>query len=393
MSVPSTSEVPSGLSTTLLLSLAAVGAALVAIFGEKQGFTAITVACALAGLLPWALVAGGVRLRPAVFALLGLPPGVVAVAVAHNSGGMFPLMMVLVWLAHSPRASISTLVTAAAMLAAITSLCIQTGPDESGIIFFTAGMGIAWMTGAMLRRQETLTAQVQAMRDVQVAETAATERARIAREVHDVVAHSLTVVLLNLTGARRALATQPERADEALARAEAVGRDSLDSIRQVMGVLRAPGDGATLPAPALAGIAGLVEGARGAGLDLEASLDLPGLSGVPVDATVELVAYRVVQEALANVLQHAPGATASLDVAAEGADLVIRIENAPVPVPPASDPRARRGLGTLGMAERTRAVGGTFESGPTPSSGWRVQARLPLIGAADGATLAGPTTR
>ena len=246
MSVPSTSEVPSGLSTTLLLSLAAVGAALVAIFGEKHGFSYRFVVYALLGLVPWALVAGGVRLRPATFALLGLPPGIVAVAVAHNTGGMFPLLMVLVWLTHSPRATISVLVTVAAMMAAITTVCVQAGADESGIIFFTAGMGIAWMSGALLRRQETLTAQIQAMRDVQVAEMAATERARIARDVHDVVAHSLTVVLLNLTGARRALATQPERADEALARAEAVGRDSLDSIRHVMGILRAPDDGVGL---------------------------------------------------------------------------------------------------------------------------------------------------
>ena len=96
-------------------------------------------------------------------------------------------------------------------------LTMEKGFDEAGIVYFLGGMGIAWMSGAMLRRQEALTAQLRSMRDVEVEQLAAAERARLAREVHDVVAHSLTIVMLNLTGARRALATQPQRADEALA--------------------------------------------------------------------------------------------------------------------------------------------------------------------------------
>ena len=101
------------------------------------------------------------------------------------------------------------------------------------------------------------------MRDVEVEQRAATERAHLAREVHDVVAHSLTVVMLNLTGARRALSTDPAGADEALARAEVVGRDSLDSIRQVMDLLREP-DGAPAPAtPRLAAVPRLVDGYPG----------------------------------------------------------------------------------------------------------------------------------
>ena len=126
-------------------------------------------------------------------------------------------------------------------LAALVELTIDKGSaDDSGIIYFAGGLGISWMSGALLRRQEALTAEVRAMRDVEVERRAATERAHLAREVHDVVAHSLTVVMLNLTGARRALSTDPAGADAALARAEVVGRDSLDSIRQVMDLLREP---------------------------------------------------------------------------------------------------------------------------------------------------------
>ena len=145
-------------------------------------------------------------------------------------------------------------IAAAASFLAILDCTIEKGSiDESGIVYFTGGIGISWLSGWLLRRQAALTAQVEAMRDTQVQQLAAQERARIAREVHDVVAHSLTVVMLNLTGARRALATDPDRADEALARAEVVGRDSLDSIRQVMGLLRDPESGDVLPQPTIEG--------------------------------------------------------------------------------------------------------------------------------------------
>lgn len=377
MAAASTSAARPGPSTTVVLALAAAAAALVAMFGEKDGFSATTVACALVGLVPWALVVSGVSVPPALFTLLALPPGLAIVVVADNSGGMFPLMMLLVWLARSPRSLIPTIVTATTTVVAITMLTMEKGVDESGIIYFLAGLGIAWMSGAMLHRQENLTAQLRSMRDVQVEQLAATERARIAREVHDVVAHSLTIVMLNLTGARRALATQPERADEALARAEVVGRDSLDSIRQVMGQLRGAGGGTTLPQPTLAGIRALVDGARGAGLHLDVSMSI---ADVAVDPTVELVAYRVVQEALANVLQHAPGAASTLDVDVTGGRLVVAVANA-APARPVAGPSGRRGLGTLGMAERTRAVGGSIESGPTADGGWRVVARLPMLDA------------
>ncbi len=301
----STAEIRAGLSTTLLLSVAAVAVALVAIFGEDGAFTPLTVTCALLGLVPWALVAGGVRVPSWLFLALAVPPGVVIVAVADNPGGMFPLMLAIVWLTRTSLLLVVPAVAVALAFLAILDCTFQKGSaDDSGIVYFVGGLGISWLSGLLLRRQEALTAQLEAMRDAQVERMAATERARIARDVHDVVAHSLTVVMLNLTGARRALATDPAGADEALQRAETVGRESLDSIRQVMGLLREPAADAALPQPTIDALPRLVDGYRRAGLDVE--LAMPHTTAV--DPAVGLVAYRVVQESLANVLQHAPGA-------------------------------------------------------------------------------------
>jgi signal transduction histidine kinase len=369
----STTEVRTGLSTTLVLSVAAVAVALVAMFGEEGAFTPLTVTCALLGLVPWALVAGGVRVTSWLFLLLAVPPGVVIVAVADNPGGMFPLMLAIVWLTRTSRSIVIPGVAVAASFVSILRCTFEKGSaDESGIVYFVGGLGIAWLSGLLLRRQEALTAQVEAMRDAQIERLAATERARIARDVHDVVAHSLTVVMLNLTGARRALATDPARADEALERAEAVGRESLDSIRQVMGLLREPEAGEALPQPTIEALPRLVDGYRRAGLDV--SLSMRGATDV--DPTVGLVAYRVVQESLANVLQHAPGAGATVAVADHGAGIQLTIGNGP---PAATSPprTARIGLGTQGMRERVRGVGGTFGAVATPAGGWVVSAWLP----------------
>ena len=131
------------------------------------------------------------------------------VTAGNNPGGMFPLMIALVY-AHGRRPRWLPAAAAAVSFLAILDCTLEKGSlDESGIVYFTGGLGIAWMSGSLLRRQAALTAQVEAMRDAQVEQMAATERARLARDVHDVVAHSLTVVMLNLTGARRALATDP----------------------------------------------------------------------------------------------------------------------------------------------------------------------------------------
>ena len=366
----------SGVSTTLLMALAGVGAALLPILGEHDGTQATTIVFALLGLVPWALVAGGVRLSSWLFCGLALVPGALILVVGDNSGGMFPLMLALVYLVWSSPSLLPAVVIVVVGLAALVELTIDKGSaDDSGIIYFAGGLGISWMSGALLRRQEALTAQVRAMRDVEVERRAATERAHLAREVHDVVAHSLTVVMLNLTGARRALSSDPAGADDALARAEVVGRDSLDSIRQVMDLLREP-DAAAAPATLrLAAVPRLVDGFRAAGLDV--ALTMPEVTPT-MEPSGELVVYRVVQESLSNVLQHAPARRPTSRWSPTRSVSTITVRNGPAATVAVAN-GGRRGLGTVGMAERARAVGGTFEAGADPTGGWLVTAWLPVL--------------
>jgi signal transduction histidine kinase len=208
--------------------------------------------------------------------------------------------------------------------------------------------------------------------------------------VHDVIAHSLTVTILQVAGARRALTTDPQGAAEALERAEAVGRESLESIRQVVGLLREADPGAetsepsaATPLPQASDIHSLVSQYRDAGTQLEASIDLDGAAP---GAMTSLTAFRIVQEAMTNALQHAPGATVSLNVRLddERSAVHVMVEN-PVNDVAARPHGYRQGHGLIGMSERVRTAGGSIEFGLTPRGTWLVEAELPL-----GLTVEGP---
>lgn len=366
------------LSTTMVMSIAAVCAALIAIFGDKQSFSWVTVGFALAGLVPWALEAGGVRVRPWLFFVMTMVPAAGIVLLDRNPGGMFPVMLAVVWLtrvACGPVMTVVPVATAVAMTASLAAL--EQTTHETGTIYFAGGAGVAFLAGTMIRRQEQLIAEIQEARAREAFHAAADERTRIAREIHDVVAHSLTVTMLHVTGARRAITHDPTRAAEALERAETVGRESLDSIRRVVGLLRSNDQAGSdpEPLPTLGDLPQLLAQYREAGLRIDDELELDDLVA---DPTTSLTAYRVVQEALSNVLQHAPGAPVRLRVVRDGAGTVLRIvvEN---PTVLASRPATGRiGLGLRGMDERVRAAGGSVEVGVVDRDQWRVEAALPL---------------
>ncbi|MDQ3469124.1 MAG: histidine kinase, partial [Actinomycetota bacterium] len=285
----------------------------VAMFGESGAFRWLTVVAALAGLVPWAFVAARRPLPLPVFMLVTLGAAAVIVVGAGNPGGMFPPMLAIVYVARSTsrRPVVAAAVVASALMI-VTLAVIEGSAYETGIIYFLGGLGISLLAGLMLRRQELLTAEVQEMHTLTVEHAAVTERTHIAREVHDVVAHSLTVVLLNLTGARRALRTDPGRADEALARAESVGRASLESVRQMVDLLRAESGTSSstgLPQPGLGELHELVERARAGGLTVTVDV---APEAATIDPALALVVFRIVQESLSNALQHAPGAPCTI---------------------------------------------------------------------------------
>ena len=335
----------------------------------------------VATLVPWALVAGDVKVRPWPMALLTVGvPGLV-MAVFEAPGAIFLALLGAAWLAasgESRAAELAANLTTVFVLPLVMPVAMGHGwgEEHEGIVFFATGGLLSWFMGRMLRREREL---VGALQDAQTrlnAAAAAEERQRIAHEVHDVVGHSLTVMLLNVAGARRVLVDDPTAAGEALDRAEQVGRDSLQSVRSVVDLLRTPGDpDGDAPLPGAGDIAALADTAAAAGLPVRVEVD--GAID-DVDPYAGLAAYRLVQEAISNAEHHAPGAAVLVRLVCTEDRLSVSVRNGPARTPP--PPRARRrGVGLDGMRHRITAVGGTVTAGPDDDGGgWRVDGSIPL---------------
>ncbi|MFG2917287.1 sensor histidine kinase [Kitasatospora sp. NPDC048298] len=212
------------------------------------------------------------------------------------------------------------------------------------------------------------------------------ERARIARELHDVVTHNVSMMTIQAGAARKILDTAPDKAREAMAAVETGGRAAMTELRQVMGLLTVDADptrsgagdtpaaGADLsPQPGLGRLDALVEGVRQAGLPVE--LTVRG-ERRPVPPGVELAAYRVVQEALTNTVKHAGGADATVTV--EYAPDRLLVEVSDTGGRPTGAAATGNGRGLLGLRERLAVYGGTLHTGPRPRGGYRVKALIPL---------------
>jgi signal transduction histidine kinase len=206
------------------------------------------------------------------------------------------------------------------------------------------------------------------------------ERARIARELHDVVTHNVSVMVIQAGAARKVLATAPDKASDALIAVEAGGRAAMAELRQVIGLLGIDGDntdphdGADLtPQPGLDQLESLVARVRDAGLPVELTV----LGRVrPLSPGVELAAYRVVQESLTNTMKHASGAAAMVTV--EHRDDALRIEVVDTGGTPSESGRAGQGRGLIGLRERLAVYGGTLHAGPRLTGGYRVEAHIPV---------------
>ena len=213
---------------------------------------------------------------------------------------------------------------------------------------------------------------LQRVADRDVALAAQDERARIAREMHDVVAHGLSVIVVQSDGARYAAAKNPEVAVQALETISATGRESLQEMRRLLGVLRT-GDSGIRPQPTLADVPHLVDEAAAAGTDVTARIDDP----LPhVSEGVGLAVYRFVQEGLTNVRKHAgPGVHAEVRVGVVNGALVAEVLD---DGRGAAAAQGSAGLGLLGMRERIGVHDGQVTAGPRPGGGWVVSARIPL---------------
>jgi signal transduction histidine kinase len=254
---------------------------------------------------------------------------------------------------------------------------------------------------AYMAKLEALNAQLAEEQELRSRWAVAEERARIARELHDVVAHSVSVMVVQAGAARRTLATSPAQATTALGQIESTGRQALVEMRRLLGLLRDGDhdDAALAPQPGLAHLDSLAEAAREAGLPVE--VEVEGELR-PLPAGIDLSAYRIVQEALTNSLKHAGRARARVRVRYGREALEVQVSDdgtgLPVPardggaglavvrlrpggLPEVTDPVASAaggGNGLIGMRERVAMFGGSLEAGPRPGGGYRVAARLPL---------------
>lgn len=242
---------------------------------------------------------------------------------------------------------------------------------DLGWLPWMVGVSVCAGVAVLIGRDRALLAELREAQAGLAERSRAEERNRIARDLHDVIAHSLTVSLLHISSARLAVEHDPAEAVRALAEAERLGRESLDEVRSIVGLMRS-GDGDSgvaarlAPVPGLDAVADLVERLRGAGADVTLERD-GDLDSVPATAGTTL--YRIAQEALTNTAKHAAGSPVLLRVARLPGSVELTVESG-------GRPGSGRGMGLSTMSERAEAVGGSCEAGPG-GAGWRVRACVP----------------
>lgn len=255
------------------------------------------------------------------------------------------------------------------------------GGIDLWLLFMLAFIGAIWLAGDAMRARilearmlADRAAALERRREQEVAQAAGEERARIARELHDVVAHSMSVMVIQAAAAVRVMEDRPERARDAMRQVETTGRAAMAEMRRLLGIVRDGETGLTVPQPGLGRLDELVDEFRSAGLPATARvLGEPR----PLAPGLEVSAYRVIQEALTNAMRHAH---------ATRVDIVLRYSPDTLEISVTDDGGGRSargddettGHGLVGMRERVTLFGGQLEAGPRPEGGFAVSARLPI---------------
>jgi signal transduction histidine kinase len=265
-------------------------------------------------------------------------------------------------------------------LAGILADVVIVEPSLAAIFFPTVFLALLpWSLGRAVREhrageraERDRAERLDAERDQRTLTATFTERARIARELHDVIAHSVSVMVIQAGGARAVMGSDLDAAAASLAAVERSGRDALAEMRRLLGVLGERGDPRSLaPQPGLGALDELVTRTRAAGLPTELAVEG---SSVPIPAALDLCAYRIVQEALTNAVKHAGPARASISISWAPHSLEIEVLDDGC----GSRGGARGGHGIAGMRERASLHGGTLHAGADPRGGFAVRAHLPL---------------
>ncbi len=327
-------------------------------------------------LSPWIIAAGlGVALasglalwwrqtRPVEVFAIAFAGGLVVQLIAPD--GVFPyaglVALFALAAARPPRLSLPAL----GLLLALTALNFRTGP--SGDAWFAMAFPVvAWALGEAVRNRR---AAIEEASRRAIGE----EQARLARELHDVIAHSVSVMVVQASAAGHVFEERPDQARAALASIEQEGRDALGELRRLLAGVRPGAEPEELaPQPGLHAVGDLAGTLRAAGLDVRVRRE--GDAGdAPIPSGVDLSAYRIVQEALTNTLRHAKASRAEVTLRTAGGVLELDVLDDGC----GRGPGGGSGRGLAGMRERAALLGGTLEAGPRPEGGFRVRARLPL---------------
>ncbi|HEY1703439.1 MAG TPA: sensor histidine kinase [Trebonia sp.] len=355
------------------------------------------------------IVAGGAALtfrRRYPVAVLGatLAAALVAEPVGHADTAWFPVIVALFAAVQARRRAA---VIGSLVIGYLASVWPPWLIGSRGHTPVTVALALLCGLLALLSAAEVAQAAAQRrlatrrIREQELLRIAGEERMRIARDLHDVVAHHISVINVQANTALHLAARHPERATEALATINDVSRKALAELRSVLGVLRADGDGAPrAPAQGLADLDTLVSNMAGAGLEVR--IETEG-SRVPLPASTGLAAYRIIQEALTNSARHSGASRTSVRVRYRGSEVEIEVDDEgtagsrppqPAGTGPAGTGPAGTGSGIVGMSDRARALGGRLTAGPRPGGGFRVTAVLPVAGdtVAGGAATGGAAT-
>lgn len=334
----------------------------------------LPVAVVTTAALAWRARSGAIAVALIVVA------GVVQTVLSEAPGSLWSLAVYAIVMysvaANYPEGP-AAIIGAVMVAALLVEERIDNGVDYLFILLLFGGL---WLLGRASRhwRGRVSTAE-QRQRDA-ARLAVAEERVRIARDLHDVVAHSLSVIAVQSDAAEAALEREPARAAEPVRAIRSTARGALTEIRGLLDVLRA--DDAPLPgtgSPGISAIDGLVDSARASGVPIEYRAEL---TNAPLPPAIDLTVYRIVQECLTNVIKHAQGSTATVSVRQSVSGVHVSVVNS-VPAGMQAAPSGN-GYGLIGVRERARAVGGTMTTGATADGGFRVSIDMPLAPSARG---------
>ncbi|MGW5657372.1 sensor histidine kinase [Streptomyces humi] len=377
------------LALDALLVLGLFGCSLLTCMGVLDGqdppgtwWPGVLVCAVSCAALPWR------RTRPRATAALTMAGALVMTALGHLITALLlgPLTVALFSLAaRTNRRTANTvaglgivLLTATALLAGASAepLMVKLLSPAFWLLLPTSLGTLNRVHKAYLEAVQARAEHAERTRDEEARRRVTEERLRIARDLHDVVAHHLVLASMQAGAAARFFRPQPEKAERVLAELSVATSAALRELRATVGVLRGPQDEEqpAVPAPGLAGLADLTGSFRGAGLAVTVSV---GGARLPLPASTDLTAYRILQEALTNVTKHSAAREARVCLDYSPGLFRLTVTNDGVVRPPGPrDPHS--GYGILGMRERARSVGGRLSAGPRPGGGFEVVADLPL---------------